>query len=56
MTASPDLLDTDTLTGVVAHDTSHDPFPVTGWERGRLGGGERNAVGGLLPTGLRDAA
>jgi 4-hydroxyphenylpyruvate dioxygenase len=32
MTASPELLDTDTLTGVVAHDTSHDPFPVTGWD------------------------
>src|SRR5580658_5681435 len=26
------LLDTDTLTGVVAHDTSRDPFPVTGWD------------------------
>jgi 4-hydroxyphenylpyruvate dioxygenase len=26
------LLDTDTLTGVVAHDTTHDPFPVTGWD------------------------
>jgi len=25
-------LDTDTLTGVVAHDTSRDPFPVTGWD------------------------
>jgi 4-hydroxyphenylpyruvate dioxygenase len=24
--------DTDTLTGVVAHDTSGDPFPVTGWD------------------------
>jgi 4-hydroxyphenylpyruvate dioxygenase len=24
--------DTDTLTGVVAHDTSRDPFPVTGWD------------------------
>ena len=24
--------DTDTLTGVVAHDTSSDPFPVTGWD------------------------
>jgi 4-hydroxyphenylpyruvate dioxygenase len=34
MTVSPELLDTDTdtLTGVVAHDTSHDPFPVTGWD------------------------
>ena len=32
MTASPDLLDTDTLTGVVAHDMSHDPFPVAGWD------------------------
>jgi 4-hydroxyphenylpyruvate dioxygenase len=26
------LLDTDTLTGVVAHDISRDPFPVTGWD------------------------
>ena len=25
-------LDTDTLTGVVAHDASRDPFPVTGWD------------------------
>jgi len=25
-------LDTDTLTGVVVHDTSRDPFPVTGWD------------------------
>src|SRR6201990_2334080 len=32
MTVSPELLDTDTLTGVVAHDTSRDPFPVTGWD------------------------
>jgi 4-hydroxyphenylpyruvate dioxygenase len=26
------VTDTDTLTGVVAHDTSLDPFPVTGWD------------------------
>src|ERR1700744_305995 len=32
MTVSQELLDTDTLTGVVAHDTSRDPFPVTGWD------------------------
>src|SRR3984957_2376110 len=32
MTVSPELLDTDTLTGVVAHDMSHDPFPVAGWD------------------------
>jgi 4-hydroxyphenylpyruvate dioxygenase len=34
MTVSQELLDTDTdtLTGVVAHDTSHDPFPVSGWD------------------------
>ena len=32
MTASELLADTDTLTGVVAHDTSGDPFPVTGWD------------------------
>ena len=42
MTASQELLDTDTLTGVVAHDTSHDPFPVTGWDF-RSGGGDRRA-------------
>ena len=36
MTASSDLLspDTsaDTLIGLVDHDASHDPFPVTGWD------------------------
>ncbi len=32
MTASTELLSPDTLTGVVAHDLSHDPFPVTGWD------------------------
>jgi 4-hydroxyphenylpyruvate dioxygenase len=32
MTVSQELLDTDTLTGVVAHDTRLDPFPVTGWD------------------------
>ncbi len=32
MTISQALPDTDTLTGVVAHDTSRDPFPVTGWD------------------------
>jgi 4-hydroxyphenylpyruvate dioxygenase len=32
MTASTELLSPDALTGVVAHDLSHDPFPVTGWD------------------------
>jgi 4-hydroxyphenylpyruvate dioxygenase len=32
MTVSDLVTDTDTLTGVVAHDTSRDPFPVTGWD------------------------
>src|SRR5271168_2828615 len=32
MTATQEHLDTDTLTGVVAHDISHDPFPVSGWD------------------------
>ena len=32
MTVTQELLDTDTLTGVVAHDISRDPFPVTGWD------------------------
>jgi 4-hydroxyphenylpyruvate dioxygenase len=32
MTVTQQLPDTDTLTGVVAHDTSADPFPVTGWD------------------------
>jgi 4-hydroxyphenylpyruvate dioxygenase len=32
MTVSALITDTDALTGVVAHDTSHDPFPVTGWD------------------------
>ena len=30
MTATQEHLDTDTLTGVVAHDISRDPFPVAG--------------------------
>jgi 4-hydroxyphenylpyruvate dioxygenase len=32
MTVGELVTDTDTLTGVVAHDTSRDPFPVTGWD------------------------
>jgi 4-hydroxyphenylpyruvate dioxygenase len=32
MAVSELLTDTDALTGVVAHDTSSDPFPVTGWD------------------------
>jgi 4-hydroxyphenylpyruvate dioxygenase len=32
MAASPDLLSPDTLIGLVDHDTSIDPFPVTGWD------------------------
>ncbi len=32
MTATPDLLSPDTLVGLVDHDTSGDPFPVTGWD------------------------
>jgi 4-hydroxyphenylpyruvate dioxygenase len=32
MTVSDLVTDTDALTGVVAHDTSRDPFPVTGWD------------------------
>jgi 4-hydroxyphenylpyruvate dioxygenase len=32
MTVSELVTDTDTLTGVVAHDISRDPFPVTGWD------------------------
>ncbi len=31
MTFSPGAL-TDALTGVVEHDSSRDPFPVTGWD------------------------
>jgi len=32
MTVSTEALGTDALTGVVPHDLSHDPFPVTGWD------------------------
>ena len=32
MTVSAELVSPDLLTGVVAHDLSHDPFPVTGWD------------------------
>src|ERR1700743_1641585 len=32
MTLSQELLDNDTLTAVIAHDPSGDPFPGTGWD------------------------
>ena len=32
MAATSDLLSPDALVGLVDHDTSHDPFPVTGWD------------------------
>src|ERR1700728_1544751 len=32
MTVSAELASPDLLTGAVAHDLSHDPFPVTGWD------------------------
>jgi 4-hydroxyphenylpyruvate dioxygenase len=32
MTVTTDLASSDVLTGVVAHDPSRDPFPVTGWD------------------------
>ncbi len=32
MTITTDLQGADALTGVVAHDASRDPFPVTGWD------------------------
>jgi len=32
MAASSDLLSPDTLIGLVDHDASRDPFPVTGWD------------------------
>jgi 4-hydroxyphenylpyruvate dioxygenase len=32
MTATSDLLNPDLLVGLVDHDTSRDPFPVTGWD------------------------
>jgi 4-hydroxyphenylpyruvate dioxygenase len=32
MTATQEHLDSDTLTGVIAHDISHDTFPVSGWD------------------------
>jgi 4-hydroxyphenylpyruvate dioxygenase len=32
MTVSAELASPDLLTGVVAHDLSRDPFPVTGWD------------------------
>jgi 4-hydroxyphenylpyruvate dioxygenase len=32
MTLTQDHLDTDRLTGVIAHDSSRDPFPVSGWD------------------------
>jgi len=32
MAASSDVLSPDALVGLVDHDPSHDPFPVTGWD------------------------
>jgi 4-hydroxyphenylpyruvate dioxygenase len=32
MTVTSEFLGPDALTGVVPHDLSHDPFPVTGWD------------------------
>jgi 4-hydroxyphenylpyruvate dioxygenase len=32
MTITTELPSADALTGVVAHDASHDPFPVSGWD------------------------
>ena len=32
MAAAADLLSPDALVGLVDHDTSRDPFPVTGWD------------------------
>jgi 4-hydroxyphenylpyruvate dioxygenase len=32
MAATSDLLSPDALVGLIDHDTSHDPFPVTGWD------------------------
>ena len=32
MAATSDLLSPDVLVGLVDHDTSRDPFPVTGWD------------------------
>src|SRR5258708_38144490 len=32
MTVSTEVPGPDALTGVVPHDLSHDPFPVTGWD------------------------
>ena len=32
MAATSDLLSPDALVGVVEHDASRDPFPVSGWD------------------------
>ena len=50
------VTDTDTLTGVVAHDTTRDPFPVSGWDAVVWASGNATQAAHVLPAGVRDAA
>ena len=55
MTATTDLLSPDTLVGLVDHDTSRDPFPVTGWDAvvWAVGNATQSALYFQLAFGMR---
>jgi 4-hydroxyphenylpyruvate dioxygenase len=55
MTATSDLLSPDLLVGLVDHDTSRDPFPVTGWDAvvWAVGNATQSALYFQLAFGMR---
>ena len=55
MAATSDLLSPDTLIGLVDHDTSRDPFPVTGWDAvvWAVGNATQSALYFQLAFGMR---
>src|SRR6516225_9582104 len=55
MAVSYDLLSPDTLVGLVDHDTSRDPFPVTGWDAvvWAVGNATQSALYFQLAFGMR---
>jgi 4-hydroxyphenylpyruvate dioxygenase len=55
MTVTSDLLSPDTLVGLVDHDTTRDPFPVTGWDAvvWAVGNATQSALYFQLAFGMR---
>ncbi len=55
MAATADLLSPDALVGLVDHDTSRDPFPVTGWDAvvWAVGNATQSALYFQLAFGMR---